>query len=151
MKRTQTVPATAAPSLRLLPALLFSLLLFTAYRACEKIRPWAGTSGGPAHVNPQEPGGGIAVLSLQQAPRHVRQMVDYLRRARHLAPPRGYKGGRLFRNREGTLPRNRTYYEFDVHPARPGVSRGAERLVVDRQRQNFYYTTDHYRTFTQIK
>jgi guanyl-specific ribonuclease Sa len=94
---------------------------------------------------------GIATLALKDAPRHVQRVVRHLRNVRHWQPPRGFKGGRRFRNYEGTLPRGRTYYEYDVHALRPGGSRGAERLVVDESKQLFYYTRDHYRTFTQIR
>jgi ribonuclease T1 len=141
-------------SIRSLLLLLFPLLLFTTYRTCTNATPANGTSNPPKNVVPKRPGGGgggVAILSLRQAPKHVRRMIEHLKSAPNHQPPQGFKGGRVFRNREGTLPRGKTYYEYDVHPIRPGASRGAERLVVDQQKRNFYYTTDHYRTFTQIR
>ena len=153
MKRTYLLP-TAPFSVRQLLLLLFPLILFTTYRTCTKSTPANGTFNTPKNVVPKKPGGGgggIAILSLKQAPKHVRRMIEHVKRAPNHQPPKGFKGGRVFRNREGTLPRGKTYYEYDVHPIRPGASRGAERLVVDQQKRNFYYTTDHYRTFTQIR
>lgn len=150
MKKTNSIPLPHHPA-RLLFPLLIALLFFTGYRTCQKIQPFGGTSGGPPRVNPSEPGGGVAVLSLREAPRHVRRMVEHLKSVRHFQPPRYYKGARVFRNLEGTLPRGRKYYEYDLHPNLPGVARNGERLVVDQQKQFFYYTKDHYRTFTQIK
>ena len=95
--------------------------------------------------------GGITVVALSHAPKHVRQMIKYLKSVRHMNPPKGYRGGRVFRNREGKLPSGKTYYEFDVHALKPGVSRGPERLVVDQQKNVFYYTKDHYSTFIKIQ
>ncbi len=84
-----------------------------------------------------------------RASAHIRYTAR--RSAKHFNPPKGYKGGRVFRNREGILPKGKTYYEFDVYPNRPDVSRGAERLVVDQKKSVFYYTKDHYDTFVKIK
>ena len=41
------------------------------------------------------------------------------------------------------------HQEFDVNPYQRGVNRGAERLVVGSDGRA-YYTSDHYRTFTEI-
>ena len=127
--------------------------LFGSYRSCRetaathltgRLAPRLPESGGAGAI-------GGATLALKESPRHVQRVIQHLRTIRHWHPPRGFKGGRPFRNLEGKLPRGRTYYEFDVHPLRPGVSRGAERLVVDESKQLFYYTRDHYSTFTQIR
>lgn len=109
----------------------------------ERLAPRLPESGRPGLV-------GIAGVPMSQAPPYVQRVIQHLRHVRHWQPLRGFKGGRLFRNLEGKLPRGRTYYEFDVHPLQPGVSRGAERLVVDESKQLFYYTRDHYTNFTQI-
>lgn len=95
--------------------------------------------------------GGIAIVALRKVPKHVRKIIKHLKSVSHMKPPRGFKGGRVFRNREGKLPKEKTYYEFDVHPLKPGISRGAERLVVDQQKSVFYYTKDHYNTFIKIQ
>jgi ribonuclease T1 len=64
--------------------------------------------------------------------------------------PAGYVGGRSFANRERRLPRGR-YREYDVDPRHPGQSRGAERLVIERESGRAYYTPDHYRTFVPVE
>jgi ribonuclease T1 len=64
-------------------------------------------------------------------------------------PPPGYVGGRTFQNREQRLPRGK-YREYDIEPKRPGKSRGAERIVIERRTGEAYYTGDHYRTFVPM-
>lgn len=83
---------------------------------------------------------------LQEAiPPSARDTLQALE-ARHGDPLPGYVGGRTFQNRERILPRGR-YREYDVHPKRPGKSRGAERIVIDKRTGKAYYTADHYRSF----
>jgi len=73
--------------------------------------------------------------------------------------PRGYQGGRVFRNdgrpgderlptRDSTGQRI-TYREYDINPRQAGVNRGSERIVVGSNGRA-YYMSDHYRTFTPI-
>lgn len=132
-------------------------MLFVGYRSCSKVERTSRGTGGTSHITPETPGtgggvgAGIATLALSKTPRHVRKVIEHLKRVRHLRPPKGYKGGRVFRNREGILPKGKTYFEFDLRPFRPGTSRGAERLVVDQQKSVFYYTRDHYGSFVKIK
>jgi dienelactone hydrolase len=70
--------------------------------------------------------------------------------------PDGYEGGRRFGNFERLLPerdargRPIRYREWDVNPLRPGVNRGAERLVTGSD-GSAHYTADHYRSFTKIR
>jgi dienelactone hydrolase len=70
--------------------------------------------------------------------------------------PAGYEGGRRFGNFERLLPntdragRRINYREWDVNPLRPGVNRGAERLVTGSD-GSAYYTDDHYRSFKKIR
>lgn len=68
----------------------------------------------------------------------------------------GYEGGRTFGNFERRLPqtdssgRRIRYREWDVNPLRPGVNRGAERLVTGSD-GSAHYTDDHYSTFKKIR
>lgn len=68
----------------------------------------------------------------------------------------GYEGGRNFLNAEKHLPRQDAddkpikYREWDVNPHRPGVNRGAERLVTGSD-GSAYYSNDHYRSFKKIR
>jgi guanyl-specific ribonuclease Sa len=69
--------------------------------------------------------------------------------------PKGYtKWGKRWINRESRLPTHDvndnliTYKEYDVHPL-PFGSRGRERIVIGSN-GTYYYTSDHYTSFTQI-
>jgi dienelactone hydrolase len=68
----------------------------------------------------------------------------------------GYEGGRTFGNFERRLPqtddrgRRIKYREWDVNPRRPGVNRGAERMVTGSD-GSAYYTSDHYGSFKKIR
>lgn len=68
----------------------------------------------------------------------------------------GYEGGRTFGNFEKRLPQTDRdgkrikYREWDVNPLRPGVNRGAERMVTGSD-GSAYYTADHYETFKKIR
>ncbi len=64
-------------------------------------------------------------------------------------PPPGYVGGTTFENREGRLPPGR-YREYDVDPKVSGMGRDAERLVINAETNQAYYTGDHYVTFIAI-
>lgn len=87
-------------------------------------------------------------------PVRVREVWNYVEKNGHA--PDGYKGGRVFENREKRLPvydSNRApiaYREWDVHPKRKGQHRGAERLVTGND-HSAWYTRDHYRTFVNLK
>jgi guanyl-specific ribonuclease Sa len=69
--------------------------------------------------------------------------------------PNGYQGGRRFGNYEKRLPqkdevnRRVNYQEWDVNPKIQGKNRGAERLITSPVKA--YYTSDHYRTFIEMK
>ncbi|WP_370187567.1 ribonuclease domain-containing protein [Aeromicrobium sp.] len=68
------------------------------------------------------------------------------------APLPGFKGGKVFGNREGILPRTPglTYREWDVNPYVKGVNRGPERIVTGSD-GSAYWTGDHYRSFLTIR
>lgn len=65
-------------------------------------------------------------------------------------PPEGYVGGRTFNNREGLLPSGGRYKEYDIHPRIQGQNRGRERIVVDSQTNQAWYTSDHYGSFESM-
>jgi guanyl-specific ribonuclease Sa len=68
----------------------------------------------------------------------------------------GYVGGRIFSNREGQLPgydengNAMQYQEWDVNPKIEGRNRGTQRLITSRDGRA-WYTSDHYRSFIEIK
>jgi len=60
-----------------------------------------------------------------------------------------YTGG-TFQNREGELPTNATYNEYDVYPRARGAARDAYRIVVNRSTKETWFSPDHYVTFYQL-
>jgi guanyl-specific ribonuclease Sa len=78
----------------------------------------------------------------------------------HNSPLPGYKGKRSFENsgKDGSsvLPRTGRnggpvdYHEWDVAAKVKGVDRGGRRVVTGSD-GSAYFTTDHYRTFTQMR
>ena len=76
-------------------------------------------------------------------------------KANNGAPPKGYKGGRTYKNiplEDGAqkLPEGVNYKEYDINPYVKGQNRGAERIVIGDD-GSVWYTNDHYYTFTQIE
>lgn len=92
--------------------------------------------------------------STQNIPDYVYQTLAYV--SQYGKPPENFVGGRNFQNRERRLKQkdeqgNRIdYREWDVYPKRKGQSRGAERLITGSD-NSAYYTSDHYKSFIQIK
>jgi ribonuclease T1 len=60
-----------------------------------------------------------------------------------------YTGG-TFQNREGELPANADYNEYDVYPRSKGAARDAYRIVVNRSTKETWFTPDHYVTFYKL-
>ena len=77
------------------------------------------------------------------------KVIDVLQTVRKTGqPPKGYVGGRVFQNREGRLPADGDYREFDVDPHQG--NRNAERIIVEWKTKKAWYTADHYQTFTPL-
>ena len=87
-------------------------------------------------------------------PVEARRVLAYVRA--HHEPPPDYAGGRRFGNYERALPQTDangariTYQEWDVHPHRDHVNRGAERIVTGSDGRA-WYTGDHYQHFTEME
>jgi len=60
-----------------------------------------------------------------------------------------YTGG-TFQNREGQLPANANYTEYDVYPRANGAARDAYRIVVNRSTKETWFTPDHYVNFYKL-
>jgi ribonuclease T1 len=58
--------------------------------------------------------------------------------------------GGTFQNREGRLPADHRYQEFDVYPRACDTSRDAYRIVVDRTNGSVYFSPDHYANFYRL-
>lgn len=87
-------------------------------------------------------------------PKKVFEVIEYIKK--YDKAPDGYVGGRQFMNYEKLLPQvdnkgNKIKYrEWDVNPKIEGKNRGKERLVSNDDGV-FYYTNDHYQSFTEVK
>jgi RHS repeat-associated protein len=82
-------------------------------------------------------------------PQKVKDTLKYINE--NGQPPPGYVGGREFKNNEGLLPEGGNYVEYDVDPKpTDGTSRNAERIVVDENTGQAWYTDDHYQSFIEI-
>jgi RHS repeat-associated protein len=118
-----------------------------------------GIDAGVARTVPQQPPTIPGpVVQAGNAPQHAQDTLKQIEQTGK-APP-GYRGGRTFANdgRGGGQPLPKTdgqgnqitYREYDVQPYQRGVNRGAERIVRGSD-GSAYYTSDHYKTFIQIK
>lgn len=120
------------------------LLTLSGLAACGHL-PTPARAAKPAVQAQAAPANGI--------PAYAWQTLAYLR-AHHEAPP-GFEGSRRFGNYEKVLPqtdasgRRIQYQEWDVHPHREHVNRGAERIVTGSDGRA-WYTGDHYAHFTEM-
>ncbi|MGW5051846.1 ribonuclease domain-containing protein [Actinokineospora sp. NPDC004072] len=57
-----------------------------------------------------------------------------------------FAGGRFY-NREGQLPTDHTFYEYDTHPRPEGAQRDARRIVRDVTTGDVWYSPNHYSDF----
>jgi RHS repeat-associated protein len=91
------------------------------------------------------------LTKVHKAPAHVSSTLSKIKNG---APPKGYKGGMVYRNEPKRfawkLPKKAKYREYDVHPHVKGVLRGKERMIV-ADNGRVYYTKNHYFTFKRIK
>ncbi len=90
----------------------------------------------------------IPTISIGQLPPEVRDTLVRIRRG----PPFPYRqDGTIFSNRERRLPQApRGYYREYTVPTPGAQTRGARRLVLG-DRQEIYYTPDHYSSFMQVR
>jgi len=130
--------------------LLIVLALFILY-----VKVSTNGTGGNAGPAAPAPASSPAESSLQQAPPaspseayaqvpdKAVKVLQYVRQ--NGVAPDGYVGGRTFENREGRLPADGDYREFDVDPH--NGPRNAERLIIEWNSKKAWYTGDHYQTF----
>ena len=78
----------------------------------------------------------------------AKRALALIRKSRGAAPP-GYQGNRVFHNREGKL-RPGNYHSYDVYCSGKQRRRRAERIVIEQNTGEAYYTVDHYRSFKPL-
>ena len=90
----------------------------------------------------------------ENIPAKVTEVLKYIKT--NNAAMDGYVGGREFTNRQNVLPINNTngtrirYQEWDVNPKVQGQNRGTQRLCTGDDGRS-WYTSDHYKSFTEVK
>jgi ribonuclease T1 len=86
----------------------------------------------------------------QGLPREALATLDLIQRG---GPFPYRQDGSVFQNREGRLPmRPRGYYHEYTVPTPDSPDRGARRIITGGDPPSeFYYTTDHYRSFRPIE
>lgn len=105
----------------------------------------------PAHARGPEPGA-LPEVTLDQLPREAQQTMALIRQG---GPFPYEKDGSVFGNYEGVLPKQkRGYYrEYTVKTPR-ARNRGARRIISGGEPKTsgeYYYTSDHYKTFRRIR
>jgi ribonuclease T1 len=121
--------------------LLAALCLFGAY--VKYASPPATHGSAPAHYENQS---GIPAAPDAAVPEKALRVLNIVRATG--LPPDGYVGGRIFQNREGRLPSDGNYREFDIDPHEG--NRNAERIIVEWNTKKAWYTGDHYQTFIPL-
>jgi guanyl-specific ribonuclease Sa len=87
----------------------------------------------------------VLVSGVLPYPSKAIPVLDYVLRTG--SPPPNYYGGGFFSNLEGLLPRGGNYREYDIDPVLlPSIRRNRERIVVDTNTRQAWYTPDHYAT-----
>lgn len=134
-------------------------------RIDKAIEPWvpliliiagvaAGGKGGPTASKPPATGTVKPPVSSAGSPA-VQEAIDGIASNRWPPPGNpGMKGGGAYQNRDGALPTNSsgvpiTYREWDVNP-KTSTGRDSHRIVTGSD-GSYWYTDDHYETFTRIK
>jgi dienelactone hydrolase len=123
-------------------------------RAADSIRLFLAEAFPQAKEDAPKSKAPPAKAAAKGIPDKVTKVLEYV--DKHGEPMDGYEGGRTFGNIERRLAqtddkgRRIRYREWDVNPLRPGVNRGAERLVTGSD-GSAYYTDDHYSTFKKIR
>ena len=98
--------------------------------------------------------GSSGSLKQGKVPAKVYDILEYVKENGNAKS--GFVGGRTFGNREKILPKvddngkKIKYQEWDVNRKIQGKNRGAERMVTGSDGRS-WYTSDHYKSFTEIK
>jgi dienelactone hydrolase len=126
-------------------------------RAADAIRLFlAETFQPPAKTSPTkaQPAAAPATMAPKGVPDKVLKVLAHV--DKHGEAMDGYEGGRTFGNFEKRLRATDDkggrikYREWDVNPLKPGMNRGAERLVTGSD-GSAYYTDDHYKSFKKVR
>jgi ribonuclease T1 len=90
----------------------------------------------------------MSEVSVSDLPSEAQRTLELIKKG---GPFPYARDGITFGNRENMLPRQRRgyYHEYTV-PTPNATNRGKRRIIVGMQGE-YYYTDDHYRSFSQIR
>lgn len=126
----------------LLAGFLAAVALLTGCSVGTVTEPAAGPGA-------RDPESGLAFVELDQLPPEAARTLELIKAGGPF--PYG-KDGATFGNREGLLPdQSRGYYREYTVPTPGEGDRGARRIVTGDRDRIFYYTGDHYQTFSRIR
>lgn len=95
-----------------------------------------------------DPTSGLELVRVSVLPPEAAETIDLIKSA---GPFPYERDGVTFGNFEGILPeRSRGYYREYTVPTPGSADRGARRIVVGSEGE-YYWTSDHYRTFQRIE
>ena len=89
----------------------------------------------------------LNIYNTDQVPNYAIDTLIYIRN--YGTGKTGFVWWRYFSNYQKVLPTGSKYTERDVKKYKKWINRWPERLVIDIK--HAYYTSDHYKTFTQIQ
>jgi ribonuclease T1 len=104
----------------------------------------APKASAPAAVAPAD----VGKICESKLPKEAHETLDLIDKGGPYPYP---QDGTVFDNREGILPDQESgyYHEFTVEtPGSP--DRGAKRIVTGEEKQEDYYTEDHYESFDKV-
>lgn len=125
-------------------AALVLTALVTLVSACGGTGTTSSGGGGGT-----DPDSGLPWITEAQLPQEGRDTLALIDKGGPFPYPRN--DGVVFQNREGVLPQESSGYYHEYTVPTPGSSdRGARRIVAGGGGQ-FYYTGDHYDSFSRIR
>ncbi len=122
-------------------SLFFAALLFTLISLGNLFHSVDANSNGTLITQ-------IPVVSVEKLPIEAKRTLDLIKKG---GPFPYDRDGIVFRNREKILPIAPTGYYREYTVPTPGIKNRGARRIVTGQKQEAYYTQDHYQSFYRIK
>ena len=115
---------------------------------CTPASPVLETETQIKSTNPADTNSNSSVINIADLPAEGRATLQLIKRG---GPFPYSKDGTVFSNYEGLLPKKSSGYYHEYTVITPGSSdRGARRIVAGANGE-YYYTSDHYRSFKLIQ
>jgi ribonuclease T1 len=118
---------------------LFALFLASLFGTTTEASP--RPAGGPSLR-------GIPAIQIHELPAEARQTLALIRRG---GPFPFRRDGVVFQNREHRLPAQAAGYYHEFTVPTPGQRDRGPRRIISGSPDEYYYTADHYRSFSRIQ